>query len=143
MDTAVATNDITCVTYCYAVACGGLVENRREPLSLSFDTDLAKKGQGGVIVQVAPGPQVNEQAWLELIRTESDQDIARRLGITDRQVRRIKTGKVSVARLREHAKADPKHKKEDGRLRPRRARAAFLLLRRAVDWADSDCPIAA
>ena len=94
-------------------------------------------------MQVAPGPQVNEQAWLELIRTESDHDIARRLGITDRQVRRIKKGKVSVARLREHAEADPKHKKEDGRLRPRRARAAFLLLRRAVDWADSDCLIAA
>jgi hypothetical protein len=65
------------------------------PLSFSFDTDLAKNGSGGVIVQVAPGPQVDEKAWLELISTESDHDIARRLGITDRQVRRIKTGQVS------------------------------------------------
>lgn len=111
-----------------------MVEESRidaNPLSFSFDTDLAKKGQGGLIVQVAPGPQVDEKAWLELIREESDHDIARRLGITDRQVRRIKKGKVSAARMREHAKADPKHRKECRRPCLRRARAALFLLRRA------------
>ena len=113
------------------------------PLSFSFDTDLARKGQGGVIVQVAPGPQVDEKAWLELIRSESDHDIARRLGVTDRQVRRIKKGKVSAARLREHAKADPKHKKEGCRPCPRRVRVALLLLPGASDWTDSVGPIAA
>ena len=61
---------------------------------------------------MAPGPSVSETAWLELIRAESDQEVARRLGITDRQVRRIKSGKVSEVRLREHARADPKHRKE-------------------------------
>lgn len=77
---------------------------------------------------MASGPQVDEKAWLELIRSESDHEIARRLGVTDRQVRRIKKGKVSEARLREHAKADPKYKKEDRRPCPTRARAALYLL---------------
>ncbi len=92
---------------------------------------------------MAPGPQVDEKTWLELIREESDHDIARRLGITDRQVRRIKKGTVSAARLREHAKADPKHKKDSRRPCQRRVRAALLLLRRAADWSDSVGPIAA
>ncbi|GDY14640.1 hypothetical protein LBMAG53_35180 [Planctomycetota bacterium] len=76
------------------------------PLSFSYDTDLAKKDQGGVLIQVAPGPQVDEGAWLKLIRDLPASKVARRLGITDRQVRRIRTGKVSPARLREHAKVD-------------------------------------
>lgn len=79
---------------------------------------------------------------MDLIREESNVEIARRLGLTDRQVRRIKTGEVSVARLREHAKRDRKHQMEGCRLRPRRAWAAFLL-RRAADWSDSVGPIAA
>ena len=55
-------------------------------------------------------------------------DLAKRLGITDRQARRIKTGKVGEARIREHAKRDRDQQKEGCRLRPRRARAALLLL---------------
>ena len=77
---------------------------------------------------MAPRPSVSETAWLELIRAESDYEVARRLGITVRQVRRIKSGKVSEVRLREHAKTGPKHRKENCRPRLTRARAAFLLL---------------
>jgi hypothetical protein len=107
------------------------------PLSFSFDSDLGRNRQGTSSVQVAPGPSVSETAWLELIRAESDQEVARRLGITDRQVRRIKAGRVSEVRLREHARADPKHRKEACRPRPARARAASCSLPRAADSADS------
>lgn len=99
-----------------------------KPLSFSLNTDLAKNRLGTTSIEVASGPQVDEKAWLELIRSESDHEIARRLGVTDRQVRRIKKGKVSEARLREHAKADPKYKKEDRRPCPTRARAALFPL---------------
>ena len=92
---------------------------------------------------MAPGPQVDEKAWLELIRTESDHDIARRLVVTDRQVRRIKKGKVSAASLREHAKANVKHRKESRRSCQTRVRAALFLLPVAADSADSVCRIAA
>jgi hypothetical protein len=69
------------------------------PLCFSYDTDLEKNKQGTRSVQVAPGTPVDATAWLGLIRTQSDHEVARRLGITDRQVRRIKTGKVSEARM--------------------------------------------
>ena len=87
--------------------------------------------------------QVDEQAWLDSIREMSSTDLAKRLGITDRQARRIKTGKVGEARLREHAKTDRDQQKEGCRLRPRRAWAAFLLLRRAVNQACDVSRIAA
>lgn len=77
---------------------------------------------------MAPGPALSETPWLELIRSESSSETARRLGITDRQVRRIKKGKVSPARLREHAKADPKHLKKHCRPYPARVRAAPFFL---------------
>ena len=41
--------------------------------------------------------------WLSSILELSSTDLAKRLGITDRQARHIKTGKVGEARLREHA----------------------------------------
>ena len=117
-------------------------------LNFSVNTDLSRDGQGRMTLQLDPGPQVDEQAWLNSIRDLSSTDLAKRLGITDRQARRIKTGKVGEARLREHAKRDHDQQKEDRRPRPRlrlrlrRVRAAFIL-RRAADWADSVCPIAA
>jgi hypothetical protein len=104
-----------CVTTIYNKKLGG---SRIDAKSLNFnvDTGLSRDRQGRRVVQVAPGPEVGETDWLKLIREESDHEIARRLGITDRQVRRIKTGKISEARVREHAKADPKYKKR--RCRP-------------------------
>ena len=57
---------------------------------------------------------------MEFISTQPSEEIARRLGITDRQARRIKQGLVSPARLREHAKADPKHLKKPCRPYPAR-----------------------
>ena len=80
----------------------------------------------------------SRQAGQEAVRTE----LAERLGITDRQARRIKTGKVGAARLREHAKRDHEQQKEDRRPRLRRVRAAFIL-RRAVNSADDVIRIAA
>ena len=86
------------------------------PLNFCFDTDLSKNRQGRKAVILAPADDRQMiEAWLATIRAESDHEVARRLGVTDRQVRRIKTGKVSDARLREHAKADPKYRKDDRR----------------------------
>ena len=62
----------------------------------------------------------------------SSVDLAKRLGITDRQARHIKTGKVGSARLWEHAKRDHDQQKEARRPRLRRVRVAFIL-RRAAD----------
>jgi hypothetical protein len=93
-------------------------------------------------VIVAPANDVHVKAWLRSIDGVSDGDLARRLGITDRQVRRIKKGKVSEARLREHAKADPEFNKDNCRPCPTRARAAPLLLA-VADRADDVCPVAA
>jgi hypothetical protein len=113
------------------------------PLNFRIDTGLARDRQGRKIIQVAPGPCPSEPAWLASISTRPSDEIARRLGITDRQVRRIKQGKVSAARLREHAKADPEYKKDDRRPCPTRARAAPLSLPGATDSADGVCRIAA
>ena len=107
-----------------------------------MNTDLSRDGQGRKTLQLDPGPQVDEQAWLDSIRELSSTDLAKRLGITDRQARRIKTGKVGEARLREHAKRDHDQQKKARRPRPRRVRAAFIL-RRAAAWSDSVGPIAA
>jgi hypothetical protein len=49
---------------------------------------------------------VDEAAGLASLSSLSSLELAKRLGVTDRQVRRIRAGKVDVARLREHAKAD-------------------------------------
>ena len=102
-----------------------------KPLNFCVQQGLSRDGQGHKQVKIAPGPQVSEAAWMDLIREESNVEIARRLGITDRQARRIKTGKVGMARLREHAKTDRDQQKEVRRQRLRRVRAAFIL-RRAV-----------
>ena len=111
-------------------------ESRIDAKSLNFsvNTDLSRDGQGRKTLQLDPGPQVDEGAWLKSISEMSSSDLAKRLGITDRQARRIKTGKVGEARLREHAKRDRDQRKEGRRPRLRRARAAFLL-RRAADQA--------
>ncbi len=61
-----------------------------------------------------------------IVRLDSDQAVACRLGITHRQVRRIKAGRVSAARLREHLKTD---RSKNCRPCLRRARAAFPLRR--------------
>ena len=89
-------------------------ESRIDAKSLNFsvNTDLSRDGQGRKTLQLDPGPQVDEQAWLDSIREMSSTDLAKRLGITDRQARRIKTGKVGEARLREHAKTDRDNRKE-------------------------------
>ena len=79
-----------------------------------------------------------EQAWLNSIRELSSTDLAKRLGITDRQARRIKTGKVGAARIREHAKRDHHQQKEIRRPRLRRVRAAFILRRAAIQRALHD-----
>ena len=80
----------------------------------------------------APSPRVDEETWLTSIRELSSTDLAKRLGITDRQARRIKTGKVGAERLRGHAKRDHEQQKEDRHPRLRRVRAAFIL-RLAID----------
>ena len=110
-------------------------ESRIDAKSLNFsvNTDLSRDGQGRKTLQLDPGPQVDEQAWLDSIRELSSTELAKRLGITDRQARRIKTGKVGAARIREHAKRDHDQQKEARRPRPRRVRAAFIL-RRAAAW---------
>ena len=95
-----------------------------KPFNFSLDIGLSRDRLGRRVIEVAPGPTLSETQWLELIRSESSSETARRLGITDRQVRRIKKGKVSPARLREHAKADPKHLKKPCRPYPARVRAA-------------------
>lgn len=114
------------------------------PLNFCFDRDLSKNLQGrkAVILASADDRQMIE-VWLAAIRAESDHEVARRLGITDRQVRRIKTGMVSDARLREHAKAGPKYTKDNCRPCPTWARAAPFLLDVASDPADNVCRIAA
>jgi len=119
-------------------------ESRSDAKSHDFsvNTGLSRDGQGRKTLQLDPGPQVVEELWLQSIRELSSSDLAKRLGITDRQARRIKTGRVGAARLREHAKRDHDQRKEGRRPRSRRVRAAFLL-RRARDWADRVCPIAA
>jgi hypothetical protein len=125
---------------------GASVEGSRidaNPLCFSYDTDLEKNRQGTRSVQVAPGTPVDATAWLGLIRTQSDHEVARRLGIADRQVRRIKTGKVSEARMREHAKADPEYTKDHCRPCPTWARAAPFLLAVGSDPADNVCRITA
>ena len=122
-----------------------LEESRVDAKSLNFsvNTDLSRDGQGRKTLQLDPGPQVDEGAWLKSISEMSSSDLAKRLGITDRQARRIKTGKVGEARLREHAKTDRDQQKEGCRPRLRRVRAAFLLLRRAVNQACDVSRIAA
>lgn len=126
----------------FATFIGGGIENRRKSLNFSVSTDLSRDRQGRKVLLVAPEPHINEDPWLELIRSQSDADVARRLGVSDRQMRRIKTGKVSAARLREHAKHDQNRRGEVRRPRSRRVRAAFLL-RRARDAAASVGHIAA
>jgi hypothetical protein len=111
-------------------------------LNFSVNTDLSRDGQGRKTLQRKPGPQVDERAWLNSIRDMSSTDLAKRLGITDRQARRIKTGKVGSARLREHAKRDHDQQKEARRPRLRRVWAAFIL-RRAADPDDAVIRIAA
>ena len=123
-----------------------LVEESRideKSLNFSVNTDLSRDGQGRKTLQLDPGPQVDEGAWLKSISEMSSSDLAKRLGITDRQARRIKTGKVGEARLREHAKTDRDLQKEGCRPRLRKVRAAFLLLRRAIDGEDAVIRIAA
>ena len=73
------------------------------------------------------GDDASRQAGQQAVRSE----LAKRLGITGRQARRIKIGKDGEARLREHAKRNRDQRKEGRRPRLRRARAAFIL-RRAV-----------
>jgi hypothetical protein len=113
-----------------------------KPLNFRVEQGLSRDGQGRKVVKVTPGSQSSEVEWLAGIKSESNHEIAGRLGVTDRQVRRIKTGKVSADRLREHAKADPKYMKEDRRPYPTRVRAALCLLPMA-DRAGAVCPIAA
>ena len=105
-------------------------ESRIDAKSLDFSvsTGLSRDGQGRKTLQLDPGPQVNEEAWLTSIVALSSTDLANRLSITGRQARRIKTVKVGETRIREHAKRDRDQQKEGCRLRPRRARAALLLL---------------
>ena len=87
---------------------------------------------GHLFLTGAPSPRVDEETWLTSIRELSSTDLAKRLGITDLQARRIKTGKVGAARLREHAKRDHEQQKKDRRPRLRRARAVFTS-RLAID----------
>jgi hypothetical protein len=75
-------------------------------LNFSFETDLGKDRQGRKALNLEPASAVDEAAWLASLSELSSLELAKRLGVTDRQVRRIRTGKVSTARLREHAKAD-------------------------------------
>jgi hypothetical protein len=108
-----------------------MVEESRfdaKPLNFRVEQGLSRDGQGRKVVKAAPGPRPSEAAWLAAIESESNHEIARRLGVTDRQVRRIKTGKVSAARLREHAKSDRNQQRKDCRPRPMWVRAAFLPL---------------
>jgi hypothetical protein len=53
-----------------------------------------------------PVSAVDEAGWQASLSILSSLELAKRLGVTDRQVRRIKAGRVSAVRLREHAKAD-------------------------------------
>ena len=75
-------------------------------LNFSFEADLGKDRQGRKALNLEPALAVDEAAWLASLSELSSLELAKRLGITDRQVRRIRAGKVTVARLREHAKAD-------------------------------------
>jgi hypothetical protein len=105
-----------------------LVEESRideKPLNASVGTDISRDRLGRKVLLVAPEPHINEDIWLDLIRNQSDAEVARLLGVSDRQVRRIKTGKVSTARLREHVKRDRCRLGEDHRPCQRRLRAAF------------------
>jgi len=75
-------------------------------LNFSFEADLGKDRQGRKALNLEPASAVDEAAWLASLSDLSSLGLAKRLGVTDRQVRRIRAGKVSVARLREHAKVD-------------------------------------
>ena len=68
--------------------CEGLEGSRidAKPLNFSVEQGLSRDGQGRKTLQLDPGPQVDEQAWLDSIRDMSSTDLAKRLGITDRQV---------------------------------------------------------
>ena len=133
------------VVHAHSLHHGALEGSRIDanPLKFCFDTDLSKDRHGRKAVTVAPANDVHVKAWLRSIDGVSDGDLARRLGITDRQVRRIRKGKVSEARLREHAKADPEFNKDDCRPHPMMVRAALLLLGVAADSADGLSRIAA
>jgi hypothetical protein len=77
-----------------------MVEESRidaKPLNFNVDQDSARDGQVRRRIKIAPGPQVSEAVWLASIASESNQEIARRLGVTDRQVRRSKPERSALS----------------------------------------------
>jgi hypothetical protein len=75
-------------------------------LKFSCDTELGRNRQGRLVIKVQPGPAPDEKSWLESIRAMSASELARRLGVTDRQARRIQAGKLTSERVREHARTE-------------------------------------